>query len=72
MAEQLDQIGRMDIADLLNQAQPLAPVIARRHAIESGTLRYFLPAFVGGAGVGRIRVTDRAIARRFFKALIIM
>lgn len=59
LAEQLSQIGQMDIADVLNQAKPLAPVIARRHAIERGTLRYFLPEFVGGQGVGRIRVADQ-------------
>lgn len=57
LAAQMDQIGGLDIAELLNEAQPIAPIIARRHAIESGTLRYFHPVFVSGTGVDRIAPT---------------
>jgi hypothetical protein len=33
---------------------PLPAIVARRHAIETGTLRYFSPVFVSAASVGRL------------------
>jgi hypothetical protein len=59
LAEQLDQIGRADLADLLNDTRPLPPIVARRHAIQTGTLRYFVPEFVSGRNLGRIRPTEQ-------------
>jgi hypothetical protein len=46
LQEQRDQIGRIELAKLLNEREVIAPIVARRHAIETGTLRYFRPQFV--------------------------
>lgn len=46
LQEQKDQLGRIELAKLLNDRKVLPPIVARRYAIESGTLRYFLPQFV--------------------------
>lgn len=46
LQEQRDQLGRIELAKLLNEREVIAPIVARRHAIETGTLRYFKPQFV--------------------------
>jgi hypothetical protein len=46
LQEQRDQLGRIELAQLLNEREVIAPIVARRHAIETGTLRYFKPQFV--------------------------
>jgi hypothetical protein len=45
LQEQRDQLGRIELAKLLNEREVIAPVVARRHAIETGTLRYFRTQF---------------------------
>jgi hypothetical protein len=59
--DQRAQIGKIDPADVLNELSPLPPLIARRHAIETGTLRYFAPQFVGAAGLSRVAKTDAPV-----------
>jgi hypothetical protein len=46
LQEQRDQLGRIELAQLLNEREVTSPIVARRHAIETGTLRYFKPIFV--------------------------
>ncbi|MDP2134738.1 MAG: hypothetical protein Q8J99_14140 [Sulfuritalea sp.] len=46
LQEQRDQLGRIELAKLLNEREVITPIVARRHAIETGTLRYFKPQFV--------------------------
>jgi hypothetical protein len=46
LLEQKDQLGRIELAVFLNEREVIAPIVARRHAIETGTLRYFRPKFV--------------------------
>jgi len=46
LQQQREQVGRIELAKLLNEREAIAPVVARRHAIETGTLRYFRPMFV--------------------------
>lgn len=46
LQEQRDQLGHVELAKLLNERSDISPVIARRHSIETGTLRYFKPVFV--------------------------
>ena len=41
-----DKIGRFDLAATLCERAPSEPVIARRHSIETGSLRYFDVTFV--------------------------
>jgi hypothetical protein len=57
--DQLGQIGKVDPAEILNETSPLSALVARRHAIESGTLRYFEPLFVTRTGFDRIQRTDK-------------
>lgn len=45
LQEQRDQLGFIDLAKLLNEREVIAPIVARRHAIETGTLRYFRTQF---------------------------
>jgi hypothetical protein len=45
LQEQRDQLGFIELAKLLNERQVIAPIVARRHAIETGTLRYFRTQF---------------------------
>lgn len=44
--DELGQIGRFDLAETIESIQPLHPVVAHRHSIEKGALRYFIPYFV--------------------------
>ena len=56
--DQRAQIGKVDSAEVLNEMSPLPAVIARRHAIATGTLRYFVPVFISGSSLDRIVRTD--------------
>lgn len=44
--EELSNIGEFSLANELNEANALMPIVARRYTIKSGTLRYFTPEFV--------------------------
>jgi len=44
--DELNQIGRFSLPEALNDLKPLPPVVARRHTIKTGTLRYYSPHFV--------------------------
>ena len=59
LTEQLAQISGLDIAELLNETKPIMPIVARRHAIKTGTLRFFLPEFVSAASKTRLKPTDQ-------------
>ena len=39
--EQRQQLASLNLAELLNSRAPIRPIIARRHVIECGTVRYF-------------------------------
>ncbi len=41
-----DAVGRFSLARELNRLDSILPVVARRHTIDSGALRYFQPLFV--------------------------
>ncbi|RLA38217.1 MAG: hypothetical protein DRQ64_09095, partial [Gammaproteobacteria bacterium] len=45
LQEELSNLGNFSLADELNSAKSLLPVVARRYTIESGGLRYFTPTF---------------------------
>jgi len=59
LSEQFSQIGQIDIAELLNQTKPMAPIVARRHAIATGTLRYYQPDFVSAQSINRVQSMDK-------------
>ncbi len=44
--EELAKIGEFSLANRLNKANNLMPIVARRYTIKSGALRYFTPEFV--------------------------
>ena len=56
--DQRAQIGKVESAAILNELMPLSAIVARRHAIETGTLRYFSPVFVGVESAARIGWRD--------------
>ena len=61
LRDQRAQIGQVDVSEVLNELKPLAPIVARRHTIETGNLRYFSPVFVGAKHVERISKTDTPV-----------
>lgn len=44
--EELNNFGEFSLANELNKANALMPIVARRYTIHSGALRYFTPEFV--------------------------
>ncbi len=44
--EVVQQLGRVDLAEVLNKRKTLLPIVARRYSITTGTLRYFQPLYV--------------------------
>lgn len=56
---ELDNLGRLRLADLLNERQVIEPLVARRYSIEVGTLRFFRASFVEPADLPSFsRVTE--------------
>jgi len=49
VTREIAQMVDLDVSGLLNERQPLPPVVARRHSAETGALRYFVPTFVDEA-----------------------
>ncbi len=51
---------QLKLANYLNSYAPLAPILAKKHAFETGTLRYFTPFFIDyeTAKTG-IKITDK-------------
>ncbi len=45
IARERDQLGRIDLAGVLTERGVTAPIVARRHSIETGALRYFEIAY---------------------------
>lgn len=46
LEEELNNLGEFSLANELNKANALMPIVARRYTINSGALRYFTPEFV--------------------------
>ncbi|MFL0809117.1 MAG: hypothetical protein K6L76_01760 [Agarilytica sp.] len=46
LEEELNNLGEFSLANELNKANSLMPIVARRYTINSGALRYFTPEFV--------------------------
>lgn len=46
--DEKERVGKFDLAELLNDRTVATPVLARRHSIHTGALRYFKVSFVGG------------------------
>lgn len=46
LQEEMDNLGEFSLASVLNAADTIMPIVARKHTIKSGALRYFVPEFV--------------------------
>ena len=46
LQEELNNIGNFSLAEELNSAKSLLPVVARRYTIQNGALRFFEPHFI--------------------------
>ena len=57
--EAIQQLGRIDLAEVLNKRKTLLPIVARRYSIETGTLRYFQPLYASSeAGLKQLEQND--------------
>ncbi len=52
--EQVERFGPFNLAGALNKRHALEPIVARRHTIRTGTLRYFVPIFADAASFRRL------------------
>ncbi|WP_305908049.1 DUF6079 family protein [Methylomarinum sp. Ch1-1] len=53
------QLGRIDLAEVLNKRKTLLPIVARRYSITTGTLRYFQPVYASSdAGLKQAEKDD--------------
>ena len=59
--DELNQIGRLNLPEALNEQKPLSPVVARRHTIKTGTLRYFSPLFVDTTSFTKESIKTRGL-----------
>ena len=46
LQEEINTIGQFSLAEELNSAKSMLPVVARKYTIKTGALRYFIPLFV--------------------------
>jgi hypothetical protein len=46
LQDELNNLGNFSLAEELNKAQSLLPIVARKYTIKNGSLRYFVPTFI--------------------------
>lgn len=46
LQEEINNLGNFSLAEELNSAKSLLPVVARKYTIKTGALRYFVPHFI--------------------------
>jgi len=66
--DELNQISHFNLPESLNERKALSPVVARRHTIETGALRYFQPRFIGPASYSK--ETNRSSTQRIIFCLV--
>jgi len=66
--EELNQIGYFNLPEALNDRKSLSPIVARRHAIKTGALRYFEPYFVDRASYIKEKIQSSSQRIIFFLA----
>jgi hypothetical protein len=55
LREEINQLAHLELALMLNERQPLPPIVARRVTIETGTLRYFMPYFIDATSLSLLK-----------------
>jgi hypothetical protein len=58
LQEELNNLGNFSLADQLNSAQTLMPIVARKYTIKNGALRYFIPTFIDAKNFKRTKEKD--------------
>lgn len=58
LREELNNLGNFSLADQLNEANSLLPIVARRYTIKNGALRYFVPTFIDAKNYKTIKQKD--------------
>ncbi len=64
--EERSKLGRFSLAEKLNSRHPLLPIVARRHTIEKGALRYFTPIFADADSYRQLSERDDQARLIFF------
>jgi hypothetical protein len=57
VSDWLNNLGDFPLADSLTKNCSMAPVIARRYAVENGALRFFEPAFIDATSLKAFEIT---------------
>ncbi|MDM8545775.1 hypothetical protein QUF61_04735 [Candidatus Venteria ishoeyi] len=68
LVEETNALRGLNLAETLNQRQVLAPLVARRHTIESGSLRYFIPSFIDSESVHKFQPDTQQLQIYFYLA----
>lgn len=58
VASEIEKLGRFDLTEVLNERKPLEPIVARRHTIKTGSLRYFTPYFVSSSTYKQLKPAE--------------
>ena len=61
-----EKLGQFELAAAISERVESAPVVARRHSIEKGALRYFELAFVDAQSRGLVKTSERRDPRIVF------
>jgi len=54
--EEINNVGQFSLAEELNTAKSMLPIVARKYTIQTGALRYFVPIFVDAKNYENIEV----------------
>jgi hypothetical protein len=61
LAEQVQQLGYVEVAQLLNERDALPVVVGRRHVIQTGAVRHVRPVFVGSPNALTKYISDQPV-----------
>ena len=64
--EEKDKLGEFDLAEALRHRAVAAPVLARRHSVRTGALRFFEVAFLDARSLSLVPTTDTDSPRIVF------
>nr|MEC4581753.1 hypothetical protein [Candidatus Parabeggiatoa sp.] len=68
LREEINQLAHLELALMLNERQPLPPIVARRVTIETGTLRYFMPYFIDATSLSLLKSDGKTPRILFYLA----
>jgi hypothetical protein len=68
LRDEKNQLAHFELAPILNERQALAPIVARRVTIESGTVRYFIPYFIDTSSLSILKSEGKTPRILFYLA----